>query len=308
MSKLRFKESIIKKIFKFHGLEDVKSISYIDTSYNPCIIINDKYVIRMNIRKSGILHFRKEYLVMNWLKKLTIPVPKILVVDDTRKLIKYPFIIMNKLEGTEVNSGWNQLTSKEKQKIAFDAGVYLTKIHSIQFKEFGDIRANTLGEYPCWYDYLIITLKKQLKNCAKYKSVDIKTRKITLDLFIQNKSLLNAVKNPVLVHGDYHFRNILHKKDKITGIIDFEVAIAGDSEFDLKNIEDQFRRLEGFEKPFMKGYLSKTKLSKDFKIKYSLYTLFFLTELSVTARRFWRKETRERIKNQISAEIAKLTG
>ena len=164
MSKLRFKESIIKKIFKSHGFEDVKSISYIDTGYNPCIIVNDKYVIRMNIRKSNISHFKKEYLVMNWLKKLSIPVPKVLVIDDTKKLVRYPYIIMNKLEGTEVNSGWNLLTLKEKQKIAFDAGVYLTKIHSIKFKKFGDIKRDTLGDCTSWYDYLIATLKNQLKK------------------------------------------------------------------------------------------------------------------------------------------------
>lgn len=307
MKKFKITEKIIKKIFLKHKLDAIINIEYIKDNHNPCAIINNKYVLRINSRKSNIHHLKKEVLVMKWLKEINISIPNVYVLDETKKIIPYEYIIMSKIDGREVNADWNNLNKEQKHNISFQAGKYLAEIHKIKFKKFGDLKGNSLGEYSLWCDYLSKQFDEKIKDCLKNRIINKKTAKKIKSIFTKYESIFKSVKNPVLIHNDYHFRNILYKEEHISGILDFELAIAGDSEFDMKNMQDQFRRLNDCKEDFMKGYLSKSKLSKDYELKSRLYKILTLLELNVVAKHFWKKESRERIKKELDTEILTLS-
>ena len=64
---------------------------------------------------------------------------------------------------------------------------------------------------------------------------------------------------PVFLHGDFHFDNILYETDRtgevqISGLFDFEWAWSGDSSVDLLHLEEAFGLYPEYEAPFLEGY------------------------------------------------------
>ena len=92
--------------------------------------------------------------------------------------------------------------------------------------------------------------------------------------------LLDIRAEPCLVHKDYHFSHIISNGRKITGIIDFEWAIAGHNELDLiKSIWWMFEKHPQIEKPFIRGYKKYGHISKQFNKRKELYEVITLISM-----------------------------
>jgi aminoglycoside phosphotransferase (APT) family kinase protein len=55
--------------------------------------------------------------------------------------------------------------------------------------------------------------------------------------YIEANAAFLKTSAPKIIHGDFHFGNVLHEKGTVTGILDFEWARGGDPEYDWRLID-----------------------------------------------------------------------
>lgn len=302
MKRIRFKRENIQEIFNKYGLGKIKKITYAKSGVvNPCLFINDDFVLRVNVRDSNIPKFRREKIAFQKLKG-KVPVPKIVILDKTRKILPYDYLITEKISGKEAKNLIGELKGDEKKKIAIQAGINLAKIHKIKFKKFGDVQTHTFGEYRDWGDYILNKTKKHLEEIKQLKILDKVERKQIMNIFVKNKDLFSNVKTPRLNHGDFSFENIVCKNGKITGIFDFEWALSGDPEFDFRYL-DEFKDLQKY---VLEGYKKIRKLSPSFNRKILFYKLLLNLELVSVAKLHWNKKTQRWMISNIEKLLGKL--
>ncbi|MBM3232488.1 aminoglycoside phosphotransferase family protein [Candidatus Pacearchaeota archaeon] len=300
MKDTKFDKKLIQKIFEKYKLDKIKKITYSKSgAVNPCLFINDNYVMRVNVRDPQLLKFQKEKIAYDLLKDTIVPVPKIIVLDESKEIIPYTYMIMTRIIGKELEKNWKNISEKQRIKIAYKFGHLLAEIHKIKFSKFGDFTGNKSRNFKYWDQYLINGIKERLLKCKNLKIYEDKLIKKIISLFESEKYLFRKVNESVLVHNDYFFDNLIYYKNNPSGVIDFEWAIAGDSEFDLKNLDYSFNKSPGSKIPFMKGYTSISPLSKDFELKKLFYKLFIGVDLAVVSKVHWDKKSYNRIRKEI---------
>lgn len=302
MKETRFKKEDIQEIFNKYGLGKIKKIVYSKSGIvNPCLFINDSFVLRVNVRDTEIPKFRRERIAFQKLRG-KIPVPKIVILDESKKILPYDYLITEKMPGKELSFLIKKLNKNEKKKIAIKAGINLAKIHKIKFKKFGDVQKHTFGEYETWEDFIIDKVKKHLKEMRRLNILNENKRKQIINLFEKNKDIFNNVKTPRLNHGDFSFENMVYKNGRITGIFDFEWALSGDPEFDFKYLDD-FKDLKKY---ILEGYKKIRKLSPNFDRKILFYKLLLNLELISASEMYWDIKTQRWIISNIKELIKKL--
>lgn len=72
-----------------------------------------------------------------------------------------------------------------------------------------------------------------LREAGEAGALDEAERARFQALFEREAPLLDAIASARLVHRDFHYSNLLHDRGRLTGVLDFEWALAGDPEADL---------------------------------------------------------------------------
>lgn len=186
------------------------------------------------------LHWKmqKEVTVCGLLQgKLSVETPKILLADETRAILDLNYVVMTKLAGEIMPEHGSKLTLAEKRTIFAEMGAALRQIHRIPMEAFGYIGPHGVV-IPCASNraYMSRQFDKKLAEFSdRGGDFELATR---LGAFAaERKDLLDACGEPVLCHYDFHGSNVLVGRDgpsvRLTGILDFEGAIAADPLMDL---------------------------------------------------------------------------
>ena len=276
---IRFEKNVLQKIFDKHHLGKVKEVYYSQSGkVNPVVHINNNYIIKVNSRDPDDPKLPREKRAMEILTN-AIYVPRFIVLDESKKELKYDYIIMSQITGREVYKDWQILNSSQKTKLSHQAGEWLNEIHQIKFPKFGSVLKEGI-HFETWTEYIFYKLNEAIELCRFYHLFNETVFYEIQDIFLHNKTCLDSVKEAVFVHNDFHFGNLLYEENKLTGVIDFEWCLAGDPEYDLR---DPFTFPES-RQPFMAGYESKSKQSPEFYDKLYLYQLLMYLQLSRLAK------------------------
>jgi len=147
----------------------------------------------------------------------------------------------------------------------------LGKYYQVHPQGFGDLNEKGRGRFKSWPDYLlgILSQKKKFDGLAKRGVLDRTIIDRACRLLQEQASLLE-IREPCLVHADIWIRNLLLKNNQITGVLDWENAVGGDSIYDLARYsvsqEEDFNMSDVF-----KGYGAKT--DKKFWQRFHLYRI-----------------------------------
>lgn len=154
-------------------------------------------------------------------------------------------------------------------KIWQEAGYYLALLHHCRPE--GEPELLSVTQINDWFTYYIHTAQNA-KNCSIEEQ---KLIRCGCELFASLKKTVPLDDIPSgLSHGDYNERNILVKDNKITGIIDFEMSIMGNTEIDIARLlERPVLRNPFLKNAFLSGYLSISMLSPSFAKRRRLYLL-----------------------------------
>tara|TARA_Y100000310_G_scaffold218438_1_gene219726 strand:+ start:4552 stop:5577 length:1026 start_codon:yes stop_codon:yes gene_type:complete len=224
----------------------------------------------------------KEVLALNLLKEKTnIPIPEVIHMDSSKKIISYKYFIMEKLDGVPLHKNCFKFSFRELKKIFQQLGDYLTQIHSITFNNFGgfvqkkSINIVAMGEiyseskkvdpgpFNSWKEQFSAFVEKTLEGIQTKK---LRKYSLIIDRHIRDNLYLldNVDIKPCFIHGDYAMSNVLVTKQGVSGLVDLEWAYAGCAESEYSRAETYFF---GVTSPLKYKSKLQKEFSKSYKIK-----------------------------------------
>jgi Ser/Thr protein kinase RdoA (MazF antagonist) len=178
----------------------------------------------------------KESLVAGWIGgHAGIPIPRWLRTDDSRTIIPLRFALTTWLPGVTVRS---MIGSPDIDPAYRQMGELLKRLHAIPMSAYGYIVGDgLLRPWPTNTEYMQAAFERAFR--------DFRERGADADLAQRLEQgararfdLLPHSSGPVLCHDDIQQGNVLAARDsagnlRLTGLIDFGNARAGDALFDL---------------------------------------------------------------------------
>ncbi len=316
ISEIKLRE-ITKQAFGNSALiEEIKELTdgFFNSAYLLKLSNGFKTVLKVSPQKA-IRVMRYEHNIMETEVKVlnkiaaleTVPVPKILYYDRSLSAIDSEFYFMEFIEGIPLNKHRDQITQEQYDKISTDAGAYFNQIKELETGYFGYI-SQPDKRFDTWGKAFSFMIKELIDDAREIGAELPCSYQYILDIVNSKIDVLDMVKTPSLLHKDLWEGNIFvnQKTAEITGFIDFERAICGDS---------LLEPVCGFllDNPkFMLNYYGKASLDKEEKTRTILYKiyLFLLMVIECPFRQYpgedcdkWQREQLKLALEEISKPI-----
>ncbi|WP_245312834.1 phosphotransferase family protein [Bradyrhizobium macuxiense] len=178
----------------------------------------------------------KEVYVLGLLDKADLPVPRILLADDTRAVIDLSFVLLTKLDGVVLGHREPTLTDQELFAVHAEMGAAMRRINEVVLGSFGYIGPNGVWtSHASNRAYMSAQFARKLTEfCTRGGDEALSAR--LRDSIAARSGLLDAAVTLRLCHYDFHASNILVTAEgspRLCGIVDFENATAGDPLMDI---------------------------------------------------------------------------
>jgi len=230
--------------------------------------------------------FAIESRAMDQLRAVGLPALQVGPFSVIGDRLNVPFLFIEEASGQTLTSFENPETQQMPEPLLFELGRTLARIHQVPAKGAGLIDCSTeewTGLHQNWWNYILLRLDDHLQVCSEIGATRESERSVIEKIF---RSELKAEKR--LLHGDPGHHNVFSDGRKITAIIDWEDALAGDPIFDIAYwgtfVRDEMRAR------FLEGYQTVEKLPADFEHRYWLYYLRVALSKSVHRHRFGIKD------------------
>jgi hygromycin-B 7''-O-kinase len=212
-------------------------------------------------------------------RRLSLSVPRILFADDSKRLRGLNFTLMTKLDGSILGQLETTLASAQRLSAYVQIGRLLREFHRISMEAFGYIGPKGIWTaHPTNQVYLTHQFQRKLKEFTE-RGGDAGLARQVAEHVADRAELLGACRHAVLCHNDLHAGNLLASITNgsllLTGVLDFEGALAGDPLMDVAKalyyLDPQSRRalLQGY------GAMEREPWSQTL----DLYHLYFVLEL-----------------------------
>ena len=168
-----------------------------------------------------------EYLAYSAYQGTTVPVPAMVDIKEDEETLGAPFMLMQQLDGAAASPFTPDAYSPHEEKLGKQFWSILGKISKKDINDNFISQFENNSEDPCW--------KSELDKWVDIINEDSISIEPILEAGIR-KLYEDPPKDPQkksLVHGDYRNGNFLFKDNKITGILDWEMAHIGDPLEDL---------------------------------------------------------------------------
>lgn len=141
-------------------------------------------------------------------------------------------MVENRLPGKTLDVLWKNLSKTNQTNIIRQIIQFLQYLKT-QTKDY-IYSVNTGKKYNNFSDYLTDNSKQKIARIKKIK----RTKKILNDLLLvinkrEIKNLFSNKEKMVLVHGDLVNHNLLTDGENLTGVLDWELALFADPDYDL---------------------------------------------------------------------------
>ncbi|OPJ58171.1 phosphotransferase family protein [Clostridium oryzae] len=256
----------------------------------------DNIVLKVSVAEgTPVLSYEKAtmYTEVEVYKMLTqqtsIPIPKLLAYDFSRKYISSDYFFMTALKGRTMAKV--KLTKDNKDSIMRELAGYFAQQHQIKGEYFGYFTQDEKYHFPTWKDAYHHMIDMILKDGKAY---GLKLPYERYKKILKEKGqYLEQVKKPILVNYDLHPGNIflIKQGDKyvIEGIVDFERAYWGDPYADFPAaflMTDDITKKENFWKAYKELANINHDINKEEKIRLLMYRLYIYTIMWVEVYRY----------------------
>jgi aminoglycoside phosphotransferase (APT) family kinase protein len=248
------------------------------------------------------LHWKmqKEVTVVALIQdRLSVPVPRILLADDSKTLLALNFTLMTRLDGSILGELETTLAPAQRLSAYAQIGELLREFHRIAMDAFGYIGARGIfTAHSTNQDYLTHQFQRKLKEFTE-RGGDAGLARQVAGHLAERAALLGACTHAVLCHNDLHAGNLLATVANgsllLTGVLDFEGALAGDPLMDVAKAlyyldsESRGALLQGY------GAMDREHWSQTL----DLYHLYFVLELWCWMAQIGNREPLEQLANDL---------
>jgi Ser/Thr protein kinase RdoA (MazF antagonist) len=204
---------------------------------------------------------KETYLLDLVHRRLSIPVPEI--VHTTQAVL-----VMTRLPGRPA-----RFTDDDPVGVSRQLGGLLRELHSITLESFGYIETRVTNPVPTNLEYMRRRVEGKLRNGPQPLREPIERH------VAAREEAFAGCETAVLCHNDAHDANVLVEGGRITGLIDWENAVAADPVLDLaKSWAFSDGRSEETLEALVDGY---GPLRPDWREAFDLYVIDHLLELWV---------------------------
>src|SRR3982751_3296436 len=113
----------LQAICTTHGLGKIESlVQPAQGNINRCLMVNDAYVLRFDILDwGGANRYAGEKWAYDLLRDSGVPVPKVVALDTSKRLVRYDYLILTKMPGQPISTSAADLTSEQRREIGYAA-------------------------------------------------------------------------------------------------------------------------------------------------------------------------------------------
>ncbi len=209
-----------------------------------------------------------------WLHCHGIPVMKPRALDLSRAGCATDWLLLEEARGISLRA----FDSSDEQMLPLlrDLGRVLAQVHQVEVNDgYGllDVQAldngenDLAGSHTTWDDYLHTRLDSHLETCMTLAAITKSEARRIHQLFDDCRGIYPEW--PRLLHGDPGSHNVFAANGRITALIDWEDALAGDPVYDIAfwATFHPERRHDAF----LAGYCEVAELPDDFERRFLLY-------------------------------------
>lgn len=223
--KASIEEGLARAIIQKHQLSPA-SLTLFSEGTNIVFSYGDNKVIKI-FPPFHQSQFESERLVLKNLDgKISVKTPSL---EHEGELLGWPYLIMSKLEGINLETLWETMPHNNKMVILRELGALIQEVHALPTDGLEAINCH-------WQQFL----EKQIANCVEqHQTKGLSTALVQQIPHYLNsiKDVLPAIKKPVILTGEYTPMNFLVEQVDgiwhISGLIDFGDAMLGLPEYDL---------------------------------------------------------------------------
>ncbi len=202
-------------------------------------------------------------------EKTSVPVPEIVVYDNSHSLIERDFLLMERLPGTPASEA--PLTRPLWNRSLTQIGEYLAQVHAITAEQFGYLGEHKpMNPQSDWFSAFAIMWAKMIRQIKSVQAYSQEEADQLIDLLETHKEIFTMVPSSLL-HMDVWAQNILvDENGNVTGLLDWDRALWGDPEIEYAVLD-----YCGISEPaFWQGYGAERDDSSDAQIRFIFYYLY----------------------------------
>lgn len=251
-------KKVIKKIFEENNLESIKSIEKIEIGFtNKVYSINDKFILKVCEDEDNEKNFEKEVFFYELFKN-KLPVPEVIIFDNSKKIHNKLFIIYPKIKGDTLYSQWHLMNNDERRDMIKQICDILKTINKTSLNEF--VEKFSVEENIIWREKIIGKIYSHLEIVKKKRIISENFIEKISEFVDENSHVLDE-QVLTLVYWDIHFDNVLVENKKVVGILDFERTDLASVDFVL----DLVRRMRDYPKKYMSEEFEKFAKREDYE-------------------------------------------
>ena len=250
-------QKIAEQIFLHHRLGEITSFKKIEIGWtNKVYSVNGDFILKVCEDETNEEKFEREVFFYHFFEN-KIPVPKISVYDNSKKLYGKFFMIYPKIDGDNLYSKWHLLNDDERKSIVAQFCDILKIISRSPHDEF--VKKFNLDASISWRDKIVNQIQNSLGEIEKRKLLPFDFAQAIKSFVAENNHVLIEQKI-AFVYWDAHFDNILVQDKTIVGILDFERTELSSLDFTL----DIVKRMVEYPKKYMSEEFEKFAKKEDY--------------------------------------------
>ncbi|NOY79850.1 MAG: phosphotransferase [Kiritimatiellaeota bacterium] len=201
-------------------------------------------------------------------EKTSVPVPRILAYDDSRRFVDRDFLIMERLPGRPLT----ELRGVDVDGVYRQVGRYLAEVHALAAPNYGYLGAHRPMP-PCdrWAEAFKVMWGKLVADITRVGLYDTAEEAAMRDLLERHVSVFDRPVPAALLHMDVWNQNILVEgSGRVVGLIDWDRALWGDPEIEFAVLD-----YCGVSVPaFWEGYGRRRDISPEARVRHAFYLLY----------------------------------
>jgi aminoglycoside phosphotransferase (APT) family kinase protein len=208
------------------------------------------------------------------------PVPRWLAIDGSRARLPRAFAMMTRLPGQSMRAHFQEA---DAERLFQDIGAMLRGLHTVAAPRFGYLLETEVATpFETNAEFMATYFASKFRDFARQNG-DPDLRRRLETIVTERSEALAECGAPVLCHNDFHPGNVLVAEGpdgvrRVSGLIDFENAVAADPLFDLaKALDYTAHECPAGRAPLAEGYGALDRPGADEALV--VYRLFHKLEL-----------------------------